>query len=135
MWLSTRVKIYYYRFQISHIQKYKMSLYFYLLLVIVTESFAVTCPLYRATRDATTSGRYIVVLEDNVSDEEFQSILNNFVQLSDDHKALGVVRFVEKSFAVQLNAMCLAIVSIISRKHAFVNVLLKLHTNMQGGVC
>ena len=88
-----------------------MSLLFYLLFAIVTKSLAITCPLYRAARDASTTGKYIVVLEESISEEEFQRVLNNIVQLSDDHKAIGVVRFVEKSFTVQLNVMCLAIVS------------------------
>ena len=82
-----------------------------LLLIVVTRSLSMTSPLYRATRDSTTTGRYIVVMKENVSKEEFHSIVNSIVQLSDDHKVLGLVSFVEKSFAVQLNVLSLAIVS------------------------
>ena len=62
-------------------------------------------PLFRAARDADKTGRYIVMLEDDVDHEEFQRILRQAAHLSTDERPYGVVETVEKAFALRLNAI------------------------------
>ena len=64
-------------------------------------------PLLRAERDADKTGRYIVLLQSNISDEDFNKTLKRALSLSQDKRPYVVVRFVEKAFTLDLNSYAL----------------------------
>ena len=64
-------------------------------------------PLFRAARDAEKTGRYIVVLRDDVEDQQFDEILFRAVSLSNNKRAYGVIKTVEKAFTLKLNKISL----------------------------
>ena len=68
-------------------------------------------PLFRAARDVEKTGRYIVVLHQDIDDETFDDVLRRAVLLSNNKRAYGVVRTVEKAFTVELNPYSLEQVS------------------------
>ena len=65
----------------------------------------------RSPRDASTTGCYIVVLEDTTTLEEFQQIVSQVKNVSIDRKVYAVVKNVQKAFTVKLSTHVLTEVS------------------------
>lgn len=68
-------------------------------------------PVIRSPREASTTGCYIVVLEDTTEPEEFERIVSQVKDLSIDRKLYAVVKNVQKAVTVKLSAHVLAEVS------------------------
>ncbi len=99
--------------------KTSTSLFAVLCCVSLLVSSAARRPLFRAARDADTTGRYIVMLKQDIDHEQFQRILRQAVSLSNDKRAYGVVETVEKSFTLTLNSIALEMV----RNHIGISTL------------
>lgn len=68
-------------------------------------------PLIRQARDVPTTGCYIVVMQDDASEDELQQMAARVVEASDDARLYGLVHRVKKAFTVKLNPYALEMVS------------------------
>lgn len=68
-------------------------------------------PIFTAKRSAAVTGSYIVVLKNDISEQEFEDILEEAIKLSSENKLHAIVRTVEKSFTAKLSPYSLEIVS------------------------
>ena len=80
---------------------------FFLLSLFIAHSHCGLSPLFRARRDADKTGRYIILLQSDISDYEFNKTLEKALSLSQDKRPYVVVRYVEKAFTLDLNAYSL----------------------------
>ena len=89
----------------------------------ITSSFALTTlllcaeslsPIYKAPRDARTTGNYLVVLDHNTSREDFQQILARISQISGSEGVQSYVEHVGKVITVSLTPYALELVSAIA---------------------
>ena len=71
-------------------------------------------PVFRAPRDAPTSGNYIVVLKQDSSKQELQEIITKSLKVADDATVYGYVEKTAKAFAVKLSSYSLELVSTCS---------------------
>ena len=69
------------------------------------------CPLLHAAEGAERTGCYIVVLKKATSAEEFQSVRNRVVGMTEDARVYGMVQKIAKAFAVKLSQDALQQVS------------------------
>lgn len=67
-------------------------------------------PLYRAPREAPTTGNYIVMLKDGTTKEQLRQVLARVVRMTNDGKAHGCVENVAKAFTVKLSPYMLEVV-------------------------
>lgn len=67
-------------------------------------------PLLRKPRDAPTTGRYFVVLNDKATEEDMQQLAARVARVSDDAKVYGMVHKVAKAFTVKLSPYALEMV-------------------------
>ena len=85
----------------------------------MTTSMETKCPLLRATGSAESekTGCYIVVLNKSTTAENFTSILNRVLEMSEDAKVYGSVQKVAKAFTVKLSEIAVETVS-CKKNHA-----------------
>lgn len=79
----------------------------------MTTSIETKCPLLRATGAAESekTGCYIVVLNKSTTAENFTSILERVLKMSEDAKVYGSVQKVAKAFTVKLSEIAVETVS------------------------
>ena len=84
-----------------------------LLSIGAANSRSVRSPLFRAPRDAPTTGCYIVVLKEGTTREQLSETLDSAVKFSDDGKVYGYVEHVGKAFTLKLSPSALEKVRVI----------------------
>lgn len=79
----------------------------------MTTSTETKCPLLRATGAAASekTGCYIVALKKATTAENFTSILDQVLEMSEDAKVYGSVQKVTKAFTVKLSEIAVEAVS------------------------
>ena len=104
-------------------------------ILFITSSLALTTlllcaetlsPIYKAPRDASITGNYLVVLDRNTSREDFQQILARISQISGNNGVQSYVEHAGKVITVSLTPFSLELVSsiaiILLQRHARVAV-------------
>ena len=90
--------------------------YFFFLLLWLAAATATESrkPLIRAPRDATTTGDYMVVVEENVSHEQFQQLVARISKMSEGAAVNSYVENVAKVITASLSPNALEMVSSLS---------------------
>lgn len=78
---------------------------------MVQKSAGLRRPILRARRSTPVTGSYTVVLKDEVSEQQFEKILQKATELASEKRLHAILHTVEKSFTARLSPYSLEIVS------------------------